>query len=280
MRRKVKLTKKYLLKFNLYTGADMMGITIKIALAQLPVDDGSIEKNYKNIDMALDYAAGEKADILLTPEGSLSGYHNRFSQTELEKYLALICEKAAANKLGLALGTAFFEHDGCYNEIRFYDTDSTYLGAHTKTLLCGKPGDTREEISYFKTAPLRTFTFKGVTVAGLICNDLWANPGCTYMPDSHLTRILADLGAKIIFHAVNGGRDNSYNSQYYCKNFHEANLILRAQNSGVWIATVDNAAPVENPNSSYGGIVSPDGGWAMRMNDTGLQLAVYEINLQ
>jgi len=109
-------------------------MNLRIAGAQIPVTK-DVEKNLATISAALDFAINEGADILLTPEGSLSGYINDFDQTAVENALDTIITKAKG-KLGLALGTCFFEKDGkCYDQIRFYDKKGRFLGFHSKILL-------------------------------------------------------------------------------------------------------------------------------------------------
>ena len=50
---------------------------LRVAGAQIPVTK-DILTNKKTILRAIEKAAGENADILLTPEGSLSGYAHEF----------------------------------------------------------------------------------------------------------------------------------------------------------------------------------------------------------
>ena len=38
---------------------------------------------------------------------------------------------------------------------------------------------------------------------------MWANPECTLMPDVHVSQQFSQKGAKILFHAVNGGRSGN-----------------------------------------------------------------------
>ena len=178
-----------------------------------------------------------------------------------------------------AWGWRWAEADGlCYNELRFYLPDGTYLGCHTKTLLCGTITEpTVGEINHFATKPLRVFDFNGITVGGLICNDMWANPGCTPTVDTHLSHRLAQMGAKVIFHAVNGGRDDSELSQVTTKRFHECHVLLKAAADDVFIVTVDNSFPHTMPTSSIGGVAGPDARWAYRMEDKGQQFGVYTL---
>lgn len=252
---------------------------ICVAGAQIPVSE-HIDENVQTIMRALDFAAAEGADILLTPEGSLSGYTHLFDRQAVEEALRLIEARAKTAGIGLALGTCFEESDGrCYNQLRFYGKDGNYLGFHSKTLTCGKmiPPFTGE-ISHYSVQPLQVFHFDGIPIAGLICNDMWANPQCTPLPDPHLSFQLGRMGARLIFHAVNGGRGNSETWQRVW-NFHESNLQLRAEASKIWIVTVDNCAPPHFPCSAPSGVISPDGNWVCRAESTGEQFFAYTIDI-
>ena len=179
------------------------------------------------------------------------------------------------------MGTCFTEADGrCYNQIRFYEGDGSYLGFHSKTLRCGTmEAEPRGEINHYGSSPLRTFTVKGVSVGGLICNDLWANPGCTPVPDPHLTQQLSDMGARAIFHAVNGGRDGSPWAREVVWPFHESNLRMRARAGRVWIVTVDNCHPVDVRCSAPSGVIAPGGQWVCQAEPQGEQCFSYTVDL-
>lgn len=254
---------------------------IRIAGGQIPVV-GDIDVNAAAIHRAIDFAVREEADILLTPEGSLSGYTHQFDAAATEAALADVTARARDAGLGLALGTCFVEpFDGrCYNQIRFYAPDGQYLGFHSKTLTCGSLSQPpRGEIEHYAVGPLQTFHINGVCLGGLICNDLWANPGCTPVPDSHLTQQLAGMGARLIFHAVNGGRNGSEWSEVAWR-YHEANLQMRAQAGRVWIVTVDNCHPDKWPCSSPSGIVGADGRWACRAESRGERFFAHTVDLE
>lgn len=252
---------------------------LRMVGAQIPVID-DVNSNLKAINNAIDFAIDEDADILLTPEGSLSGYTHKFSQKVVSSALKTIISRTKG-RLGLALATCYIERDGrCYNQIRFYDRDGRYLGFHSKTLLCSNLNKPLEgEIKHYHKKPLRTFMFKGLRIGGLICNDMWANPCCTYMPDTHLSQQLARMGARIVFHAVNGGRDKTKFSQVVTRNFHESNLKMRAKAGKLWIITVDNCFPLDIPCSCPGGIVTPKGEWAVRLPLEGEHLYAHTIDI-
>jgi predicted amidohydrolase len=251
---------------------------LKVSAAQLPIS-ADISQNTALIYRAIEQAAQEKADILLTPEGSLSGYTHEFDQGLLDAGLQEVTRLARQRKMGLALGTCFREADGqVYNQIRFYTPDGKYLGFHSKILRCKnmlEPGQTGE-VDHFAEGKLRVLSFKGIPIGGLICNDLWANPAWTPMPDPHLTRQLKEMGARIIFHAVNGGRDGSSWSEVIWQ-YHEANLRLRARADRLWIATVDNCAPLDLPCSAPSGVINPAGEWVCRLPPKGEQFGTYDI---
>jgi predicted amidohydrolase len=255
---------------------------LRVAGLQMPVSN-DIRRNADRICAAIRRAARARAEILLTPEGSLSGYRPDFEVREAADALARVTALARQLRVGLALGTCFVEPDRkCYNQLRFYRPSGEFLGFHTKTLLCaglGRAASPRDEINHYAVRRLRVFAWApGLTIGGLICNDVWANPQCTPMPDVHLTQRLAGRGARIIFHAVNGGRDGSENSKVAWR-YHEANLRMRAQAGNLWIVTVDNSHPANLPCSAPCGVVSPHGRWVCRTRPRGEQFFVHTIDL-
>jgi predicted amidohydrolase len=254
-------------------------LKIQVAGAQIAVTR-DVARNLQAIRRAIAFAKHERADILLTPEGSLSGYTPSFDRQAVEEALGTVIRWAREAGVGLALGTCMVEADGvCYNQLRFYLPNGAYLGFHSKTLTCGTWDEPPQgEINDYGVAPLRTFDYNGVCVGGLICNDLWANPQCTPQPDPHLSQQLARKGARIVFHAVNGGRDGSEWARVAWR-YHEANLRMRARAGGLWVITVDNCHPVDLPCSAPSGAISPTGDWACRADPQGEQFFSYTIDL-
>jgi predicted amidohydrolase len=252
---------------------------VRVAGAQIPVAR-DVSANLDALQRAIVFAEREHADVLLTPEGSLSGYTPHFDPGAVEQGLETVTAWARQAGIGLALGTCFLEPDGvCYNQLRFYDKGGTYLGFHAKTLRCGTwDRPSHGEINDYGAAPLRAFELGGVRVGGLICNDLWANPQCTPMPDPHLSQQLAQMGCRIVYHAVNGGRDGGEWSQVAWR-YHEANLRMRARAGGLWIVTVDNCHPEHWPCSAPSGVVAPNGSWACQAATQGEQYFVQTLTL-
>jgi predicted amidohydrolase len=245
----------------------------------MPVTE-DIEANISCIEQAIAFARDERAEILLTPEGSLSGYTHLVDRAHAEDGLRRVTEKARQAQVGLALGTCFIEQDGkCYNQVRFYRPDGKYLGFHSKTLTCGTlENPPQGEINHFNIRPLRTYRFRGIKIGALICNDLWANPTCTPQPDSHLIQRLAQKGVRMLFHAVNGGRDGSELSKV-AWNYHESNLRLRALAGKMWIVTVDNCYPTHLPCSAPSGVIDPRGEWVCQAPPQGEHFFSYELEI-
>ena len=98
------------------------------------------------------------------------------------------------------------------------------------------------------------------------------------MPDPHLTQQLAAMNARIIFHAVHGGRDGSDWSKVAWA-YHESNLRMRTKAAGIWTVTVDNAFPTDIPCSAPSGVIGPDGNWVCQTASTGETFFVYTIRL-
>jgi predicted amidohydrolase len=254
---------------------------IRVAGAQIDVMDGEVNSNFKAITRAIDYASSEKADILLTPEGALGGFLATYKHEDVKRALDELVLYAAGKKVGLALGTSLREEDGLfYNQLRFYDSDGKFLGFHGKILNCGTlTNPPIGEIEHNAVKTLGVFKLKGIIIGGLVCNDMWGNPMCTPMPDVHLSQQLSHMGAKIIFHAVNGSRDSGEFSQVVIRNFHESNHRMRAVAGKVWIVAVDSSYPSDMPNACYGGVISPDGSWTVRLPLQGKQYFVYTIHI-
>jgi predicted amidohydrolase len=243
-----------------------------------------VKANLAAIERAVSYAVVEKADILLTPECALSGYVADFDADGTVAALKHILSVAQKAGIAMALGTCYVEADDGrkYDELKFYTKEGEYLGFHAKILLCSriaKPSK-GDEINHFSTRPLRTFEIKGVTVGGLICNDLWANPEYTPQADSHLSQQLAGQGARIIFQAVNSGQEKGESLELN-RRFHEANLRMRARAGKVWIVTVDAVSTEPGlSNQVPSGVVDPSGNWAVRLESDKEQYFAYTIKLE
>ena len=251
--------------------------SIRVAGLQMNVTK-DIQANKLTILEGISKAAEANADFLMTPEGSLSGYNNTFDAQELMAAMEEV--KAAAKKVnvGLLLGTCYKERVGtyekCWNQIRVYSPEGNLLIAYSKILRCSPidaPG-TGEMLAY-EEGKLQTFSWNGIQFGTLICNDLWATPGYTTIANPYLPLKLKDMGAEVIFHAINSGKNLRY------KAFHESSAELWAQSLGIPIIEV-NAAQGTDPANAQSGLIASNGERTVKVSEIGSQFFIVDIELE
>ena len=262
---------------------------LRVAGAQLHVST-DVNANVAAITRAIEFAQREKADVLVTPEGSLSGYTPEFDAKATARGLETVLARAKAADIALVLGTCFEENDGRrYNAQRFYTPAGDYLGFHAKILLCRRMSEPegKGEVDCFQTRALRTFTLAGLTVGGLVCNDYWANPEWTPMDDPHLAQRLGDMGARVIFVSANT-RPKTGEVVQLSREYHMSNLRMRARAAKTWVVVVNAGDPVgfkdpadSNPRllPAPSGVVDRNGDWKVLVPSAEEQFFVYTIEL-
>jgi predicted amidohydrolase len=252
-------------------------VTLPLLLAGLQMNvTKDIKKNRENIMAGIDQAAQAGASFLITPEGSLSGYTSDFDQNELTGALQEVVAEAANKKVGLMLGTCCRElkkgKQFCFNQVRVYAPEGHFLGAHSKILRCSSldlPG-TGEMVAYVE-GELRTFDWRGHRFGILICNDLWATPGYTTMPNPYLPWKLKQMGAQFIVHCINSGTIQRY------RPFHESSAELWALSLELPIVEV-NAAREKEVINAQSGLIDATGKRSLRVPDSGLQFFTVKID--
>lgn len=234
-----------------------------------------IKNNLEQILTGIRKAAGEGASFLVTPEGSLSGYTSNFNQEELNIALEEVKTLAASVKVGLMLGTCYKElrngKEFCFNQVRVYTPDGHFVGAYSKILRCSileLPG-TGEMVDYVE-GELRTFDWNGLRFGILICNDLWATPGYTTMPNPYLAWKLKKMGAQFIIHCINSGTDQKY------RPFHESSAELWALSTKIPILEV-NASQGNSTINAQSGLIEANGERSVRVSDSGVQFFTARI---
>jgi predicted amidohydrolase len=266
--------------FALLISADMNG-QAKEANAPLVISglqmDVSIDlnANLQNILEGIRKASGAGASFLVTPEGSLSGYTSEFDQGELAYALEKIRAEAVRMKVGLMLGTCYKEtvkgKEFCFNQVRVYAPEGEFLGAYSKILRCSSldlPGS-GEMVDYVE-GELRTFEWNGSKFGILICNDLWATPGYTTMPNPYLPWKLKQLGAQFIIHCINSGSDQKY------RPFHESSAELWALSLKLPILEVNAVEPDARVNAESG-LIDATGERSLIVPDSGVQFFTIRI---
>jgi predicted amidohydrolase len=250
--------------------------SIRFAGLQMNVTS-DISSNKNHIIEGIRKAAKEGADFLVTPEGSLSGYTSNFDQKAVDKALPEILAVAKELKVGLFLGTCYKDQikdvSYCYNQIRVYAPSGEFLGTYAKILRCSPldlPGTA--EMTDYVEGELRIFEWKGVKIGTLICNDLWATPGYTTIPNPYLGWKLKQMGAQVIIHCINSGNDQRY------RKFHESSAELWALSLQIPIMEV-NAAQGQKQINAGSGLIAPDGTRTTIVPDSGEAFFKVDISL-
>lgn len=250
------------------------GSSILLAGLQMNVTP-DIKSNLDQILTGIRKAAAGGASFLVTPEGSLSGYTSTFDQKELNIALEKIKTEAATMKVGLMLGTCYKElingKEFCFNQVRVYTPDGNFEGAYSKILRCSildLPG-TGEMVEYVE-GELRTFDWNGLRFGILICNDLWATPGYTTLPNPYLAWKLKQMGAQFIVHCINSGTAQKY------RPFHESSAELWALSINTPILEV-NAAQENSKINAQSGLIDANGERSLRVQDSGVQFFTARI---
>jgi predicted amidohydrolase len=229
-----------------------------------------VAQNEAAIHAGITDAAAKKADFLLTPEVALTGFGSEFDRETVVAAAARLAEHAKKLRVGLLLGTGYKEledsarawmprktaqrEEYCYNMVRVYAPDGESLGSYAKILLSSSlrhPGTV--EMKDYIGGTLRTFEWKGLRFGVLICNDLWATPGSTSLPNPYLPAQLKQMGAELIFHAVNSGHEPIY------RPFHETSQALWARALHVPIVKANAVKSHETPTNCRSGVIDPTG---------------------
>ena len=246
-----------------------MAQSFRLAGVQMVVHR-ELSENLPRILKHVEAAAQDGADLVLFPEMSLSGYHGEFNTEEVNDGLVAVSQAAKEHSIAVIIGTGWRENGETFIQNRVYDEQGELIGTHEKMVPTGdENGGDRSFCVPGKE--LRTFQWRGITCGSLICNDLWVTPGCGPWHDPRLVYQLGQMGAKIVFHAVNSGTGQLH------VEYHESNLKLRAMESRLHIATA-NAAFMDPINCSTG-VVSPEGTWLTRLDRVGEGRYLVEISI-
>ncbi len=241
--------------------------TYRLAVAQLRVDADDQRLNACGIIEAIDLAAAEGADFLVTPEMCLTGYHGRFDKAVRDEMVAEIRAAAKAGKVTTILGAGDKRRGVTYNEQLVIGGSGKIIGRHAK--MVPTSGDLKWCVA---SKRLNVFRDRGLAFGCLICNDLWVTPGTGAKVDPRLTFQLSKRGARAVFHSVYSGPSTQHIP------FHESNLSLRAKEGKLFIA-VANASVKGRGVNAASGIVTPTGEWLIRCPRRGRQFAVADVEI-
>ncbi|MFP4499984.1 MAG: carbon-nitrogen hydrolase family protein [Candidatus Hydrogenedentota bacterium] len=220
-----------------------------------------------NLPKILEHIKNYQGDFILFPEMALTGCNNEFSDSRTAAawdQLAAACRQAYLTAI---VGTGARVDGKSYIQARVFGDDGEVVGTYEKIL------PTQQERAWCRPGDeLRVWDYKGIRFGCLIGNDFWVTPGAGPFPDPRLTHQLGQKGARVIFHLVNSGSDQLYLP------YHEANLRLRAIESGCYIVTT-NAAPADGPVNCPSGVMSPEGEWLVQCPRDGEHRFCFDIEL-
>ena len=137
----------------------------------------NIADNLAEIKKAIDWAAEHSVDIMSTPECALSGYmwgptsEEDPRVIELNSAIQEVSAYSKEKKVDLVLGTAWYDNEKRWTNMQAFIINGTCEHTHRKNVLFQK-----ESECYYTGQPSTTHEYKGVRIAGLICNDAWSNP--------------------------------------------------------------------------------------------------------
>ena len=264
--------------------------TVRFAGAQLACTP-YVQANVLEIRKAIDWAADNNVDYLVTPEAALSGYTANFSSkfNRIKDALTEIEQYAASKQVGLCLGTIWDEqeHQGIVrrNQIRFYSKTGIFLGAINKHYTIeydcgiGVKSDPRKWL-----IPLPAYD-KIIPIGAVICVDMYGvdgEPGIPWM--------LHRMGAKVIIHCTNGTRNrpptNGLSTELSDKISNDWHDVVLRRTSFLTrnpIVTVDNCnmddgTEYHGNTSSESGVLI-DGSWVTSVPRTDTQYFYYDFNL-
>jgi predicted amidohydrolase len=238
--------------------------TIRIVGVQMHVS----AKLDDNLPKILEHILNADGDFIVFPEMSLTGYHGDFSDKAARGAWEQIAAACRQKYITALIGTGRRRDEDIHIQTRIYDEEGELLGTHEKLV------PTQSDREFCKPGEkLRIFHHRGLTFGCTICNDLWVTPGCGPYPDPRLTYQLGKKGAQVVFHAANSGASAMHRA------YHEANLRLRAVESGIYIA-VANAASGEGPVNCPSGVMSPEGEWLTQCPLEGEQVFTQDIEVE
>jgi predicted amidohydrolase len=207
-------------------------------------------------------AADCGAAFLVTPEMILTGYHGGFSQPERDWTIEAILKPACRrHRMTLMLGAGNFRDINGktarkpFIQVVVIGPQGEIVGVHSKTI--PTDGDLKW-CSAGRPRDLRVFQSGGLKFGATICNDFWATPGFTSLPDLNLPVRLAALGAKVVFHSIASGHGTAY------ADFHTMRMEERAIRAGVFVVSANCTENPRKPVNAPSGIVDPQGHWLVR----------------
>jgi NAD+ synthase (glutamine-hydrolysing) len=205
----------------------MPSSSLRIGLAQINLFVGDVAGNMQRIIDAADQARGRlKADLVLMPELSLSGYppEDLLFHNGLRKQVDAALNRVRAEVRGVTVMVGYPEYvaGGIYNSAALF-RDGAQLANHRKQELPNYK--VFDEKRYFKHGQAATVVeIKGIRVGLLICEDIW---------EPAPAKMALDAGAQLLV-VING---SPYSLNYQQRR--EAVVLQRVQETGLPVVYVN-----------------------------------------
>lgn len=149
-------------------------MTLRIALAQIPVEHGKPEENYKKVAQYLSKAAQAKADVVVLPELWNTGYDlarlEEIADVEGQRTKEFLQAKAQEYKIDIVGGSvAIKENEQFYNTTYIVDKQGKLISEYRKVHLFRL----MDEDKYLAAGEQKNvFELSGVKSASFICYDI------------------------------------------------------------------------------------------------------------
>jgi predicted amidohydrolase len=224
---------------------------------------------------AMRRASKRNAICLLTPEMILTGYHTQFKQKDRDKTIRDILAPACKRlEMTLFLGTGNWISSSGRRlpkplmEILILGPSGKKVGVYHKIIL------TKGDLDHFSPGhpkEMKVRKLGGISYGLTICNDFWATPLFTTLPDRNLPLLWARKGAKLLFHSVASGQDSRY------LDFHTRRMQDSAVRNQLWVVSANAALDSGHPVNAPSGILGPNGLWKTKVPLTGENLFTGQI---
>jgi predicted amidohydrolase len=239
----------------------------RVAAVQMKFAD-SIAGNIEKMDRAIRSAARRKADVVLFPECTTTGYSYPFKSlkpAKIRETLALVSSFAAQYEINLLVGSPVFRKRQLQNCLVVFDRKGRIVHCYAKCQL------TDVDRRFFTPGnSIGLFHLDGVCVSAIICHE-------RRYPE--LVRLAAMAGAKVLFHP-NAGMDSLSVSRQ--KRGGRDGIPLRAFENAIYYVFANSVGPQPGGKWSAGDskIVAPDGRTLRLANNRDEAVIVGDVDLR
>ena len=230
--------------------------TLTVGGCRIPVTHNIVD-NLAEIKKAIDWGAENDVDIMSTPECALSGYmwspksKEDPRVVELEAAIQEVSAYAKEKKVDLVLGTAWYNSEKEWTNTQTFIIDGKVVHTYAKNLLVDP-----EIEHYYPGHPTTIYEYKGVRIAGLICNDAWSNPMMWPGASAHILNRLNAENVEVVFLSAFVPKDCEPKDVFY--RWHKSQIEMFSAFGNWTTVTCDSSTDVDG--TAYdGAVVCPIG---------------------